>query len=174
MTRTHSLTLATALMAVALLAVSPAAAQSRTPPATSERTGPPPGGRGMGRRGPMFAMRHNAPSVDERVARISGELNLNAEQTARVKALMTAEQRSADSLRAVRAVQMEAEHKAMEARHDANEKALLAILTPEQKTKRDALMKQHRGPDGRGRGPGGPMGRPGDHRGPGDDDSATR
>ena len=172
MTRTHPLTLASALMAVALISASPAAAQGGTPPVSGERMGPPPGG--MGRRGPMFAMRHNMPSVDERVARISGELNLNAEQTARVKALMTAEQRSADSLRAVRAVQMEAEHKAMEARHDANEKALLAILTPEQKTKREALMKQHRGPDGRGRGPGGPMGRPGDHRGPGDDDSATR
>ena len=170
MTRTHSLTLASALMVVALVSASLATAQGGTPPVSGERPAPPMGG--MGRRGPMFAMRHNAPSVDERVARISGELNLNAEQTARVKALMTAEQRSADSLRAVHAVQMEAEHKAMEARHDANEKALLAILTPEQKTKREALMKQHRGPDGRGRG--GPMGRPGDRRGPGDDDSATR
>lgn len=175
MTRTHTLTLASALMAVTLVSASVASAQGgipTAPPASGERAGPPRDGR-MGRRGPMFAMRHDMPSVDERVARISGELNLNAEQTARVKALMTAEQRSADSLRAVHAVQMEAERKAMEARHDANEKALLAILTPEQKTKREALMKQHRGPDGR-RGPGGPMGRPGDHRGPGDDDSATR
>lgn len=170
MTRTHTLTFASALMAVALVSASPAAAQGGTPPATGDRAGPPPGG--MGRRGPMFAMRRNAPSVDERVQRLSGELNLTAEQTARVKALMTAERRSADSLRAVRAVQMEAEHKAMQARHDANEKALLAILTPEQKTKREALMQQHRGPDGRGRG--GPMGRPGDHRGPGDDGSAKR
>ncbi|MBC7841341.1 MAG: hypothetical protein H7099_03485 [Gemmatimonadaceae bacterium] len=172
MTRTHTLTLASALMAVALVSASPAAAQGATPPDTGKRVGPPPGG--MGRRGPMFAMRRNAPSVDERVQRLSGELNLTAEQAARVKAVLIAEQRSADSIRAVRAVQREAEHKAMQARHDANEKALLAILTPEQKTKREALMKQHRGPDGRARGHGGPMGRPGDRRGPGDDDSATR
>jgi periplasmic protein CpxP/Spy len=148
MTRSHSRTLAGALVALALLSAAPAYAQTPqgTPPAA------PPSG-DMRHHGPMMGHRMmNAPSVDERVQRMSGELNLTAEQTARVKALLTAEQRSADSTRAVRAVQMEAERKAMETRHDAHEKALLAILTPEQKTKREALMKQQQGPDGRGHG----------------------
>jgi Spy/CpxP family protein refolding chaperone len=110
--------------------------------------------------------------VDERVQRMSGELNLTPEQTAKVKALLTAEQRAMDSTRAVRAVQWAAERKAMEARHADHEKALMALLTPEQKTKHEALMKARGGPGMmRGRGMGAPGGAPVDghgmHRGPG-------
>jgi Spy/CpxP family protein refolding chaperone len=165
MTRTKTLTLASAVLAAAFAAFAPLQAQQSAP----QQGGPPPGR--MGHHGPMMAGHWNPPSVDERVQRMSGELNLTPEQTARVKALMTAEQRSADSLRAVHAVQMEAEHKAMEARHTEHEKALLAILTPEQKTKREALMKEHHGPGMRGRGPDGPPdGGHGMRRGPGDEE----
>ena len=164
MTRTKTLTLASAVLAAALAASAPLQAQQTATPQ----------GR-MGHHGPMMDGRRNAPSVDERVQRMSGELNLTPEQTNRVKALMTAEQRSADSLRAVRAVQMEAEHKAMEARHAEHEKALLAILTPEQKVKREALTKEHHGPGMHGRGHGGSTdGGPGMRRGPGDDEGNER
>ena len=169
MTRNHTLTLAGTLMAIALISAAPASAQGVTPPATGERMGPPPGG--MDHHGPMMGRHPNPPSVDERVQRMSGELNLTTDQAARVKALLTAQQRSADSLRAVHAVQMQAEMKAMEARRAEHEKAMMAILTPEQRVKHEALMKMHRGPDGRG-GPGGPRrGMRGDHRGPGDEGS---
>jgi periplasmic protein CpxP/Spy len=178
MTRIKTLSLASAVLAAALAAAPLTAQQTATPP-----SGPPPGG--MGHHGPMMGGHMmgghmNAPSVDERVQRMSGELSLTPEQTARVKALMTAEQRSADSLRAVRAVQMEAERKAMDARHAEHEKAIMAILTPEQKTKHEALMKEResRGPGMRGhgmRGHGGaPTGGPGEHRGRGDEDGAQR
>ncbi len=164
MTRTKTLTLASAVLAAALAASAPLQAQQTATPQ----------GR-MGHHGPMMDGHRNAPSVDERVQRMSGELNLTPEQTNRVKALMTAEQRSADSLRAVRAVQMEAEHKAMEARHAEHEKALLAILTPEQKVKREALTKEHHGPGMHGRGHGGSTdSRPGMRRGPGDDEGNER
>lgn len=168
MTRTKTLSLASAVLAAAL-AAAPLTAQQTTAP----QSGPPAGG--MRHHGPMMGGHMNRPSVDERVQRMSGQLSLTAEQTARVKALLTVEQRSVDSLHAVRAVQMEAERKAMETRHAEHEKAILAILTPEQKTKHEALMKEHehRGPGMHGhRGP--PNGGPGDRRGRGDRDGAQR
>ena len=169
MTRTKTLTLASAVLVAAFAAIAPLQAQQSTP----QQGGRPPGH--MGHHGPMMDGHRNAPSVDERVQRMSGELSLTPEQTAKVKVLMTAEQRSADSLRAVRAVQMEAEHKAMDARHAEHEKALLAILTPEQKVKREALMKEHHGPGMRGHGTGAPAdGGPGMRRGPGDEEGTHR
>ena len=169
MTRTKSLRLASAVLAATIAAIVPLQAQQSAP----QQRGPPTGH--MGHHGPMMGRHANPPSVDERVQRMSGELSLTPEQTAKVKALMTAEQRSADSLRAVRAVQMEAEHKAKEARHAEHEKALLAILTPEQKVKREALTKEHHGPGMHGRGHGGSTdSRPGMRRGPGDDEGNER
>ena len=168
MTRMKTLSLASAVLA-ATLAAAPLTAQQTTAP----QSGMPAGG--MGHHGPMMGGHMSPRSVDERVQRMSGELSLTPEQAARVKALLTAEQRSADSLLAVRAVQMAAERKAMDARHAEHEKAILAILTPEQKTKHEALMKehQHRGPGMHGhRGP--PNGGPGDRRGRGDRDGAQR
>ena len=169
MTRSKTLTLAGAALAAVLTAAAPLHAQQ---PATPQG-GPPPGS--MGQRGGMMGGHGNPPSVDERVQRLSGELTLTPEQTARVKALFTAEQRSADSLRAVHAVQMEAERKAMETRHTEHEKALMAILTAEQKTKREALMKQRmeHGPRGRGHG-GPPHGGSADRRGGHDDADGAR
>lgn len=167
MTAMKTLTLASAVLA-AVLATSALTAQATTPP-----PGGPPAD-AMRHHGPMMGGPHGGRgatgSVDERVLRLSGELNLTAEQTARVKALMTSEQRSADSIRAVHALQMENERKAMDARHDAHEKALLAILTPEQKAKHEALMKQRdsHGPRGRDHG-----GMP-DRRGRGDSDGRRR
>ena len=167
MTRTKTLTLASAVLAAAFAAIPPLQAQQSAP----QQGGSPPGH--MGHRGPMMAGHWNPPSVDERVQRMSGELNLTPEQTNKVKALMTAEQRSADSVRAVRAVQMAAEHKAMEARQAEHEKALLAILTPEQKVKREALMKEHHGPGMRGHGGPADGGR-GMRRGPGNEEGNPR
>jgi Spy/CpxP family protein refolding chaperone len=162
MTRPTTLSFASAVLA-AVLATNSLSAQATTPPAE----GPPPAG--MRHHGPMMGGPRGG-SVDERVQRMSGELNLTPEQTARVKALMTTEQRSADSIRAVRALQMETERKAMDARREAHEKALLAILTPEQKAKHEALMKQHDGRGPRGRGTGGMP----DRRGRGDSDGRRR
>ena len=153
MTRTKKLTIASAILAAAIAATAPLQAQQAAP----SQGAPPPAD--MRHHGGMGMMGHGGPaSVDDRVQRLSGELNLTADQTARVKALLTAEQRSADSTRAVRAVQMEAERKAMETRRAEHEKALLAILTPEQRTKREALMKQRQERGPRGGGHGGPAG----------------
>jgi Spy/CpxP family protein refolding chaperone len=75
----------------------------------------------------------------------------------------------------VHAVQFEAERKAMEARRAEHEKALVAILTPEQRAKHEALAKQRHGPMMRGRGPGGPADGPhGGHHGPGEEEGTTR
>ncbi len=165
MTRKSTLTLAGAMMAVALMSAASVQAQ---------QAGPPPGPGHMGHHGPMMAGRGNPPSVDERVQRMSGELNLTPDQTAKVKALLTAEQRAMDSTRAVRTVQWDAERKAMEARHADHEKALMALLTPEQKTKHEAMMKAHGGPGMmRGHGRGAPDGGHGMHRGPGGDEGST-
>ena len=164
MTRTHTLTLASALMVAALAVAVPMQAQAGGNPSD-----------GMRHRGPKMAGRSNTPSVDERVQRMSGNLNLTPEQAARVKALLTVEQRAADSTHGVRAVQWDAERKGMDARRADHEKALSALLTPEQRTKHEALMKEHRG-RGMMRGPGhdGPGGGRGMHRGPGSDAGSTR
>ena len=157
MTRTRTLTIAGALMAVALVTAAPAA--------QAQQGGPPPGG--MGRRPPMMDRRGGPPPIDEMLRRMTSELSLTPDQANKLKAVLTQERHVADSLHAVHAVQREAERTAAEARRANHEKAVLAILTPEQRTKHEALMKERRGrggPDGRR--PDGPplRGRPGDSR----------
>jgi hypothetical protein len=123
--------------------------------------------------------RRGPPSVDERVARMTTELGLSPDQAAKVKAALTAQQRSADSILARRAAQQDAERAAMLAMHTSTEKALTGILTADQKMKHDAMRARQGGPGG-GRGHGG-RGRPGagpdrrdDRRGRPDNDRRGR
>ncbi len=145
MTNRKTLATAFAMMAAALVQSAPVQAQQGTTP-------PPPA---AGQRGPG-PTRRGPPSVDERVQRMTTELSLSAEQANKVKALLNAEQRGMDSVLARRVAERDAERAAMETRRTANQKALAAILTPDQKLKHDAMRaRMDRGGRG-GRGHDGP------------------
>jgi hypothetical protein len=95
--------------------------------------------------------------VDERVQRMSSDLSLSADQATKVRTLLTAERRQADSILAKRAQSHDTERAAMMAVHTNTEKSLAGILTAEQRTQHDA-MRARGGREGRGahggRGPG--------------------
>ena len=131
-----------ALIAAAVALPAPAQAQPTTPPPGMDRRGPAQGGP-QRRPGP--------PSVDERVARMTTELGLSAEQANRLRGAFLAEQRSTDSMFARRAAARDAERAAMMATQTNMQKAIASILTPEQKLKHDAMRGRMGGAGARGR-----------------------
>jgi Spy/CpxP family protein refolding chaperone len=148
MSNVRMLTAAGVALAAALLHVAPAHAQQSAPPA-ADRRAPAPGDR----RGP--------PSIDERVQRMTADLALTTDQATRVRAALTAQQRTADSILARRTAQRDAERAAMETMRTNTQKSVSAILTPEQRTRHDA-MRARMGDDrrfGRGMRDGGFRGR---------------
>lgn len=144
MTSRRILALAGLMLTGSMISTLPALAQQGAPPPAADRRGPPPDGR----RGP--------PTVDARVQRMTADLGLSAEQATRVRTLLTAERREADSLLADRARRQDAERAAMMTMRTGTEKSLSAILTSDQRLKHDAMRA--RGGEGRGgrdgRGPG--------------------
>ena len=130
-----------ALMTAAIAMPAPSQAQPTTPPPGMDRRGPAQGGP-QRRPGP--------PSIDERVARMTTELGLSAEQANRLRGAFLAEERSMDSMFARRAAARDAERAAMMATQTNMQKAIASILTPEQKLKHDAV----RGRMGSGGAPG--------------------
>jgi Spy/CpxP family protein refolding chaperone len=138
-----------AMLAASFVSVAPAAAQQGPPPAGAGRQGAQ---AGPMRRGPM--------SVDDRVQRMTTQLGLTPDQATKVRAALVAEQRQADSILAARARARDAERSAMLAMRTGTEKSLSAILTPEQRTKHDAMRARGgRGGGGQVRGGERPRGR---------------
>lgn len=151
---------ACAVLAATLLHVAPAAAQQGAPttqPPLERRAAPPMGPR----RGP--------PTVDERIQRMTTELNLTPDQAAKMRGVFAAEQKTMDSILARRTAERDAEHAAMEAMRSTMQKSVASILTPEQRVKHDAMRARMEGGRG-GMGPGmrGPGMRGRDMRGPDD------
>ena len=118
---------------------------------------------GADHRGPSHTDRRGPPSVDGRVQRMTTDLGLSVEQATKVRTLLTAERRQADSVLAQRARQQDAGREAMMAVHSGTEKSLAAIFTPEQRTRHDA-MRARGGPEGRGGRDGRGLGRGDDER----------
>lgn len=169
MSHRSTLLIACAALGAALIDTAPLQAQqTTTPPATDRRSA----GSGPERRG-------GPPGVDERVGRLTTELGLTAEQATRVRAILTAQQRGMDSVFARRTAAHDAERASLLATHTNTQKAMAAILTPDQRVRHDALRARqggprsgmrHRGPDGGARGGRadrrGDRGDRGDRRGP--------
>ena len=159
MTIRPTLSLAGLLLATAIAA--PLHAQQRGGP---PQGGPPPQGPPPGA-GPQRDDRRGPPFIDDRIQRMTADLGLSADQAAKVRTVLTAEQRSADSVLARRVTEMDAERAAMQAMHTRTEQSIQGILTPEQRTKH--LANRARMAEQGGRGPGGPEGmRGGRGRGP--------
>jgi hypothetical protein len=142
--------------AALLLNSAPLAAQQTAPaqpPSGATRpTNPPP------RRGPA--------TIDDRVARMTADLGLSADQAGKVRTMLTAQQRTQDSILARRAAVQDAERAAMIAMQTNGEKTLAGILTPDQKLKHDAMRARRGGPQGFGRADGNSRGgHRGDRRG---------
>lgn len=149
MSHRRTLLIACAALSAALFHSAPIRAQQTTPPAAAERRGP-----GPDRRGP--------PSIDERLARMTTDLALTADQAAKVRTVLTSERRGMDSVLARRTNARDAERAAMLATQTSTQKALTGILTPEQRLQHDAMRAREGGPRGRrerGR-DGGPRGGP--------------
>lgn len=117
-------------------------------PASGGQQGPPPqqqdgarGGPGGGRRG--------MPSPEERLKRMTADLNLSADQQTKIKGFMDAEKTKMDALRDDTSVEGDAKReKAMQIRKDT-QASIRGVLTADQQTKFDKQqeeMKSRRGP----------------------------
>lgn len=118
-----------------LLCGVPAFAQTDTPPPPSAQTdGPPPGG--PHRFGP-----------ERRVEMLQHALNLSADQTTQVKAVLEGERTRMDALRTNTAASQEDRHTQVMAIHKDTNSRIRALLTADQATKYDAMearMREHR------------------------------
>lgn len=125
-------TLLTLVCGAALVAL-PARAQTDAPPPPPGQ-GPPPGGYHRGGPG-------------HRVEMLQHRLNLSADQTAQVKALLETERTKMEALRSNTAAAGEDRRSQMMAIHQDTETKLRALLTPDQVTRYDAMqaeMREHR------------------------------
>jgi protein CpxP len=103
---------------------------------------PPPGGRGRG-----------MPSAEMRMERMSKELELTAEQKPKVEAALKETDKKMQELRADTSIAREDRQPKMRAIREEETKKLKEILTADQFKKYEEMAP-------RGRGPGGPGGRP--------------
>jgi periplasmic protein CpxP/Spy len=133
---------AAVLAAATFFGAVPALAQATTPPASQADAPPPPpdGGRHRGGMGP-----------EHRVEMLQHALNLSADQTTQVKAVMESERPKMEALRANTSLSPEDRRTQMMAIHQDENTRIRALLTADQATKYDAMaarMREHRGPMG--------------------------
>jgi periplasmic protein CpxP/Spy len=134
------------LLCGAALVVRSAAAQDAPPPPMPERPqGAPQGPGGPGRGGMM--------DPERRTQMMKERLGLSDAQAAQVKAIYEDERTKSQALMADQTGDRAAMRPKMEAIRKGSEDRIGAILTPDQKTKWDALRAEMQQ---RGRGPGGP------------------
>ena len=134
------------------LAVAPMMAQTdgaqAGPPQNGAEQGPPPGGPGGHGRG-------GRENPERRLERLQRQLNLTEAQVTQVKALFEEGRTKMEALHANTAVADEDKRAQGMAIHKEEHEKLVALLTPEQKTKFEAMeqhMREHgpRGGDGQG------------------------
>ena len=98
----------------------------------------------------MRGDRRGPPTVEEQVSRMMTELMLTPAQVTRVRALMTAQRAMVDSMHAKARASHDGDRRTMDAMRDNMQKSLDDVLTPEQRTKHQAMMQAHRGRMGHG------------------------
>ncbi len=120
------------------------------PPPQGQMQGPPPGGR-WGRGG---------MNPEHRVEMLQKRLNLSGDQTAQIKSIFEDGRSKMEALRSNTALAPQDRRTQGEALRQEEEAKLEGVLTPDQKTKYEAMrakererMEEHRGGQG---GPGGP------------------
>jgi len=125
------------LLCGAVLAIAPAMALQCAPPAApqGDAQGPPPGGRGG--RGGM--------NPERRLEMMQKELSLTADQTTAIKAVFEDERTKMEAARSADASLSPEDRRAkmMAMRQEENTK-IEAVLTPDQKTKYEAMMAKQR------------------------------
>lgn len=117
------------LVCLAPIGAMPALSQSDAPSTAPQSDAPPP---------PAPGGRHGGP--EHRVEMLQRELNLSADQTTQVKALLATERTKMEALRADTALSGEDRHTQMMAIHKDGEIQLRGLLTPEQVTKYEAML----------------------------------
>ena len=125
-----------------------------------QQQGPPPQGQDGMRRGPG-GPGGRMGNPEERLKRMTADLNLTADQQAKIKTILESEKTKMDALRDDTSVEGDAKReKAMGIRKDTNS-AIRAVLTAEQQAKMDKQMEEMRNRRGGDR-PGPPPDKPSD------------
>lgn len=140
-------TLVPAILCGVIVSLAPALRAQDAPATSGSAAAPAAGGGARGGRAPM--------SVDDRLAALTKDLTLTAEQQAKIKPIL---QDQADKIKALMAdttVAQADRRTKMKAIRDAANTAIKAVLTPEQSTKFDTLQAQRGGGAGGGRRGGG-------------------
>lgn len=133
------------LLCGAVLATMPVLAQNTTEPAQPAQNDAPP---------PMGGPRGGGPG--RRMEMLQRDLNLSADQTAQVKAILEAERTKAEALRSNSSLAPDDRRTQMMSLRKDTDAKIRALLTPDQVTKFDAMQaRMHERMQGRG-GPDGP------------------
>ncbi len=116
------------------------AQQDAPPPPDGAMQGPPPGGPGRG--GP-----------ERRVEMLKRHLNLSDDQTAQIKSIFEGQRAKMEALHSNTSLSEQDRRAQMKAIHEDGEVKIHAVLTPDQKTKYDAMEahqwdRRRGGPDG--------------------------
>jgi protein CpxP len=109
-----------------------------------QQQGPPPPQQDGMRRGPGGEGRRGMPSPEERLKRMTADLNLTTDQQAKIKTIMETEKSKMDALRDDTSVEGDPKReKAMQIRKES-QSGIRAVLTAEQQAKWDKQMEEMR------------------------------
>jgi periplasmic protein CpxP/Spy len=138
----------------AYLMASPPAGTGQDAP---QQTNPLPGAQSQGPGGPNGPGQHPMPSVDERVQRLTQQLNLSADQQTQVRSILQSQQEQMGELRQQEAGPSPDRRQKMMAIHEATTSKIRALLNDKQQKKYDIIQqKEQRRMQERQGGQGGP------------------
>jgi len=134
--------LCTALLAVGLFAsyggVSSAVAQdAQSQPDQSTQQPSQNGGKHHHRRG-------GKQDSQKHLQKLTKELNLSADQQAKVKSILDDQQQQFSTIRQDSSLSKQDKHAKMEQVHDSSASQVRAVLNPDQQTKFDAMLAKHK------------------------------
>lgn len=88
-----------------------------------------------------MGMGHDMGSVDDHLKQLTTKLNLTADQQTKIKAIMEAQHQQMQTVMKDDSMSMDDKHAKMKTMHDATHAKVRELLTDEQKTKFDAMVK---------------------------------
>ena len=91
--------------------------------------------------GGRMDMSHDMGSVDDHVKQLSTKLNLTADQQTKVKAILEGQHQEMQTVMKDKSLSMDDKHAKMKTMHDSTHAKVRELLTDEQKTKFDAMVK---------------------------------
>jgi len=89
-----------------------------------------------------MGMGHDMGSVDDHVKKLTEKLSLTADQQTKVRAILEVQKQATQTVMKDKTLSMDEKHAKMKTMHDSVHARVRELLTDEQKTKFDAMVKE--------------------------------